>query len=97
MGETFYESTRNDISIVCMIHRGENLFGCGDAVTEKEGKMKRCKLLPFLLISLVLALVMAPATWAQERPLIIGFEGDAATLDPHARSETTTTTMQRHV
>lgn len=32
-----------------------------------------------------------------ERPLIIGFEGDAATLDPHARNETTTTTIQRHV
>ena len=59
--------------------------------------MKRCKLIPFLLISLTLALAMAPAVWAQEKPLIIGFEGDAATLDPHARSETTTTTIQRHV
>jgi peptide/nickel transport system substrate-binding protein len=35
--------------------------------------------------------------FAQDKPLVIAFEGDAATLDPHGRNETTTTTIQRHV
>ena len=39
---------------------------------------------------------IAPGLCA-EKPLVIAFRGDAATLDPHARNETTTTTIQRHV
>jgi len=38
-----------------------------------------------------------PQTGLAQKPLVIGFEGDAATLDPHGRNETTTTTIQRHV
>ncbi len=57
--------------------------------------MKRFGLLPLLLIALGTAVVGVTPSWAQ-KPLIIGYDGDAATLDPHARSETTTTTIQRH-
>jgi peptide/nickel transport system substrate-binding protein len=49
------------------------------------------------LFFLILGLAAPMIAGGQEKPLIIGFEGDAATLDPHARSETTTTTIQRHV
>jgi len=58
--------------------------------------MKKSYFLPLLFICLGVGLFGAPAAVAQ-KPLVIGFEGDAATLDPHARSETTTTTIQRHV
>ena len=58
--------------------------------------MRKYCFLPLLLICLAMGLFAAPAALAQ-KPIVIGFEGDAATLDPHARSETTTTTVQRHV
>lgn len=58
--------------------------------------MKKTNFLKLLFISLLGGLLFAPAALAQ-KPLVIGFEGDAATLDPHARNETTTTTIQRHV
>lgn len=58
--------------------------------------MKKHYLFGFLLaFSLVVLLI--PRAGLAEKPLVIGFEGDAATLDPHGRNETTTTTMQRHV
>src|SRR4030042_1836397 len=57
--------------------------------------MKKTNFLKLLFISLLGGLLFAPAALAQ-KPLVIGFEGDAATLDPHARNEATTTTIQRH-
>ena len=59
--------------------------------------MKKIIFLSFLFVFLFSAWVNLPTGLAAEKPLVIGFEGDAATLDPHARSETTTTTIQRHV
>lgn len=58
--------------------------------------MKKGNFLLFVLFVFMI-LGMAPDIWSAEKPLVIGFEGDAATLDPHARNETTTTTIQRHV
>ena len=59
--------------------------------------MKRCNFFVLLLVFLLVGLSLPPTGLTAEKPLVIGFEGDAATLDPHARSETTTTTIQRHV
>ena len=59
--------------------------------------MKKVIFFSFVLVFLFLGWSIPPIGLAAEKPLIIGFEGDAATLDPHARSETTTTTIQRHV
>ncbi|MDO8955913.1 MAG: ABC transporter substrate-binding protein, partial [Deltaproteobacteria bacterium] len=59
--------------------------------------MKKVIFFSFVLVFLFLGWSIPPIGLAAEKPLIIGFEGDAATLDPHARSETTTTTVQRHV
>ncbi len=59
--------------------------------------MKRCYFLALLLVFLLVGPSLSLMGLAAEKPLVIGFEGDAATLDPHARSETTTTTIQRHV
>lgn len=50
-----------------------------------------------ILAVLALGLVLPAAASAEDKPLVIAFEGDAATLDPHGRNETTTTTIQRHV
>ena len=44
-------------------------------------------------VGLVMAAGLAAA---EEKPLIIAFRGDAATLDPHGRSETTTIAIQAH-
>ena len=52
---------------------------------------------PVALFFLILGLAAPMVAGGQEKPLIIGFEGDAATLDPHGRNETTSTTIQRHV
>lgn len=59
--------------------------------------MKKISYFGFVLVFLFLGWSIPPIGLAAEKPLIIGFEGDAATLDPHARNETTTTTIQRHV
>ncbi len=59
--------------------------------------MKRMVFLNFLLVFLCSAWGSLPIGLAAEKPLVIGFEGDAVTLDPHGRNETTTTTVQRHV
>ncbi|MBM4332326.1 MAG: ABC transporter substrate-binding protein [Deltaproteobacteria bacterium] len=59
--------------------------------------MKKVTFLGLVLGFLFLSLSILPLGFASEKPLVIGFEGDAATLDPHARNETTTTTIQRHV
>jgi peptide/nickel transport system substrate-binding protein len=59
--------------------------------------MKKVIFFSFGLVFLFLGWSIPPIGLAAEKPLIIGFEGDAATLDPHARNETTTTTIQRHV
>lgn len=48
-------------------------------------------------VSIFMILGIFQNAWCAERPLIIGFEGDAVTFDPHGRNETTTTTFQRHV
>lgn len=48
-------------------------------------------------IAFFIYLLVPAGGLAAEKPLVIGFEGDAATLDPHGRNETTTTTIQRHV
>ena len=58
--------------------------------------MKKTNFFKLLFISLLGGFLFAPAVLAQ-KPLVIGFEGDAATLEPHSRSETTSTTIQRHV
>jgi len=63
----------------------------------KEGTMKKLFSFPMILIFLILGVSAPMIAWGQEKPLVIGFEGDAATLDPHGRNETTTTTVQRHV
>src|SRR4030042_5455983 len=52
---------------------------------------------PGAFLLLILGLAAPMIAGGQEKPLIIGFEGDAATLDPHGRNETTSTTIQRHV
>jgi peptide/nickel transport system substrate-binding protein len=59
--------------------------------------MKKLFSLPMILIFLIVGLWAPVVAWSQEKPLVIGFEGDAVTLDPHGRNETTTTTIQRHV
>lgn len=54
--------------------------------------------LSFALLTLAAVLLMggmAHPVAAEE--LIIGFRGDAATLDPHMRSETTTLNLQAHI
>src|SRR5512143_2015668 len=58
--------------------------------------MKHYKYPGFILV-VILAVLFLPQASLAQKSLVIGFEGDAATLDPHSRSETTTTTMQRHV
>lgn len=58
--------------------------------------MKKTKFLWVCFLG-VMFLGIFQNVWSAEKPLVIGFEGDAATLDPHARNETTTTTIQRHV
>ena len=55
------------------------------------------KLFWVLFIVLSVGLLAPHLALSAEKPLIIAFEGDAATLDPHGRNETTTTTFQRHV
>jgi peptide/nickel transport system substrate-binding protein len=55
------------------------------------------KLFWVLCIVLSVGLLAPQLALSAEKPLIIAFEGDAATLDPHGRNETTTTTFQRHV
>ncbi|RJQ52247.1 MAG: ABC transporter substrate-binding protein [Desulfobacteraceae bacterium] len=50
----------------------------------------------FLIGFLAFGLIAPSFGFSAEKPLIIAFEGDAATLDPHGRNETTTTTLQRH-
>lgn len=59
--------------------------------------MKDRKYFWVLFIFLTLGLSMPQFALSVDKPLIIAFEGDAATLDPHGRNETTTTTFQRHV
>ena len=59
--------------------------------------MKDRKFFWVLCIVLTLGLMLPQSALSAEKPLIIAFEGDAATLDPHGRNETTTTTFQRHV
>jgi peptide/nickel transport system substrate-binding protein len=59
--------------------------------------MNRCKFARLLLIALLVGVIGPQIAVSAEKPLIIAFEGDAATLDPHGRNETTTTTLQRHV
>ena len=59
--------------------------------------MKKMIFLNFLLVFLCSGWGSLPVCLAAEKPLVIGFEGDAVTLDPHGRNETTTTTVQRHV
>ena len=54
--------------------------------------MKKRFSFPVALFFLILCLAAPMIAGGQEKPLIIGFEGDAATLDPHGRNETTTTT-----
>jgi len=49
--------------------------------------MKQHKYLGFILI-VFLAVLFIPQTGLAQKPLVIGFEGDAATLDPHGRNET---------
>ncbi|MDH4265257.1 MAG: ABC transporter substrate-binding protein [Deltaproteobacteria bacterium] len=58
--------------------------------------MKKISYFGFVLVFLFLGWSIPPTGLAAEKPLVVGFEGDAATLDPHARNETTTTTIQRH-
>jgi peptide/nickel transport system substrate-binding protein len=58
--------------------------------------MKKHTFFGLILIIFMVGLFTPPVSLAQ-KPLVIGFEGDAATLDPHGRNETTTTTIQRHV
>ena len=58
--------------------------------------MKQHRYLGFILV-VFLGVLFLPQMSLAQKPLVIGFDGDAATLDPHARSETTTTTIQRHV
>jgi len=58
--------------------------------------MKQRKYLGVILVVLVMVLFIPQMSLAQ-KPLVIGFEGDAVTMDPHGRNETTTTTIQRHV
>jgi len=41
--------------------------------------------------------LLNPQTGLAQKPLVIGFEGDAVTMDPHGWNETTTTAIQRHV
>ncbi len=49
-----------------------------------------------LVTSLLLGLVLSVAA-AQDETLDVAFEGGAVTLDPHARSETTTFAWQHHI
>jgi peptide/nickel transport system substrate-binding protein len=58
--------------------------------------MKKHSFFGFVLVFFA-AILLIPQAGLAEKPLVIGFEGDAATLDPHGRNETTTTTIQRHV
>lgn len=58
--------------------------------------MKKISCFGFVLVFLFLAWSIPPIGLAAEKPLVIGFEGDAATLDPHARNEISTTTIQRY-
>ncbi len=59
--------------------------------------MKKKFFFIFILFSFLMGVWgIAPGLCA-DKPLVIAFRGDAATLDPHARNETTTTTIQRHV
>ena len=58
--------------------------------------MKKYLIFGFILVFFGAGLLI-PQPGLAQKPLVIGFEGDAATLDPHARNETTTTTIQRHV
>jgi len=59
--------------------------------------MGRRKVFQSVFAGLVLSWLLPGMIFAQDKPLVIAFEGDAATLDPHGRNETTTTTIQRHV
>ena len=59
--------------------------------------MKKLFSFPMILVFLIVGFCAPVVAWGQEKPLVISFEGDAATLDPHGRNETTTTTIQRHV
>ncbi len=58
--------------------------------------MKKHTSFGFVLM-FVAAGLLTPQAGLAQKPLVIGFEGDAVTLDPHGRNETTTTTVQRHV
>jgi len=58
--------------------------------------MKRSIFWYVILISLWIGVIIPRVGMTAEKPLVIGFEGDAVTLDPHGRNETTTTTFQRH-
>lgn len=58
--------------------------------------MEKIIFLSSLFVFLFSAWGNLPTGLAAEKPMVIGFEGDAATLDPHARNEATTTTIQRH-
>ena len=57
--------------------------------------MKRRFVLGLTAAVLVLGLLLPQAALA-EKPLVIAFRGDAATLDPHGRNETTTFAIQAH-
>ncbi|HEX7371824.1 MAG TPA: ABC transporter substrate-binding protein [Thermodesulfobacteriota bacterium] len=58
--------------------------------------MKKHTFFGLILIFFAVGLLI-PQTGLAQKPLVIGFEGDAVTFDPHGRNETTTTTIQRHV
>ena len=58
--------------------------------------MKRSGIHFFLAALLVTGLLFPAAAMSEDKPLVIAFRGDAATLDPHGRNETTTQTIQLH-
>jgi peptide/nickel transport system substrate-binding protein len=49
-----------------------------------------------LFTIMALGLLLPQIGFSADKPLVIGFRGDAARLDPHSRNETTTVSIQRH-
>ena len=58
--------------------------------------MKRSGIHFILTALLLVGLLFPAAAMSEDKPLVIAFRGDAATLDPHGRNETTTSTIQLH-
>ena len=67
-----------------------------ETVTREEVRMKRGILFGFVTILSLLVLV-PQYSLADEKPLMVAYRGDATTMDPHGRTESTNTMILNHI